>query len=91
MGSHEKKHNIQGGGGVKSEAKEQKKAKGRVLLRRERGDGWEAGSYRDDDALSWNNQFSRTLQLVLTNDFFFFSRMRSTQGGYRIFKPPHDG
>ena len=52
MGSHEKKHNIQGGGGVKSEAKEQKKAKGRVLLRRERGDGWEAGSYRDDDALS---------------------------------------
>ena len=48
--------------------KNRRKAKGRVLQRRERGDGWEAGSYRDDDALSWNNQFSRTLQLVLTND-----------------------
>ena len=73
MVSHEKKHNIQGGGGVKSEVKEQKKSKGKsVAKKRERGDGWEAGSYRDDDALSWNNQFSRTLQLVLTNDFFFF-------------------
>lgn len=29
MGSHEKKHNIQGGGGVKSEGKEQKKSKGK--------------------------------------------------------------
>lgn len=37
MVSHEKKHNIQGGGGVESEVKEQKKSKGKsVAKKRER-------------------------------------------------------